>query len=105
VTYLLLWLLCPFLTLAIANNKGRNGCGWAVIGTIFGPIGVILALLNPKNPEELERRAVKGGEMKKCSSCAELIRAEAVKCRYCGAEMPLPMVYQDSPLADKLRPK
>lgn len=30
---------------------------------------------------------IDNGGSKKCPSCAELIRAEAVKCRFCGLEM------------------
>ncbi len=34
--------------------------------------------------KEVERQAIQLGDMKKCSTCAELVKAEAVKCRFCG---------------------
>lgn len=80
---LVAWLLPGLIAAQIAQNKGRSGVLWLFLGFLLGPIALFgVALLSP-TPEG----ALHSGASQKCPYCAEIIKAEAVKCRYCGADL------------------
>jgi hypothetical protein len=87
VEILIIWLVCGVVAAVVATNKGRSGCGWFILGVLLGPLGFILALVVSSNQPGVEREALESGSMKKCPYCAELIRLEAVKCRFCGSAL------------------
>ena len=39
------WVLFGIITMMAAEKKGRNGCGWFLLGVLLGPFGFIIALL------------------------------------------------------------
>lgn len=84
---LLIWLLFGAVTAVVASNKGRSGCAWFFVGFLLGPIGLIISLVVSRDQESIEAEKIAGGEYRRCEHCAELIRSEAVKCRFCGSEV------------------
>ena len=84
---LLFWVLCGVVAAVVASNKGNSGVSWFFMGVLLGPIGLILSLVVSGDPAVVERKKIEGGGYRRCEKCAELIRSEARKCRFCGSDV------------------
>ena len=87
--YVILWLLFGFVGALAAQSKERSGLGWFLIGLLFGPFVFLVFLLPSKTEQQVKDAQLTGaaGEYRKCPMCAEVVRKEAIKCRYCGSEL------------------
>jgi hypothetical protein len=83
------WFGLSFLAGRIASNKGRSFGGFFLLALLLSPlIGIIAALVSKPDIDAVEKMQTVRGEAKKCPHCAEMIKWEAVVCRFCGKEVP-----------------
>jgi len=90
--YVLIWCLFGFVAAIIAGAKGRSGCGWFLLGVLFGPFSLVIAFLPSLTQKEIQEAQYHGeaGNFRKCPYCAEVVRKEAVKCKHCSSNIPPP---------------
>ena len=94
---LLIWLILSGCVAAYASHKGHSAVGMFFVSLLLSPLfGFVIELVRQPNVAVSETRQIRSGRMRKCPTCAELVRAQALKCRFCGEEIP-PMEKPDKP--------
>ena len=93
------WIVLAAIVGALAAGKGGSGWGLFFASLLLSPlIGflIVLAMKDRKAEAAADKRAAMivaatrpavDGATKACPRCAETIRAAAVGCRFCGAEL------------------
>jgi hypothetical protein len=84
---LLIAVVIGLLPAAIASSKGRNFFLWWIYGAAIFIVALPHALIMKADQRAVDQRQIAEGG-RQCPSCAEIIRREAVVCRFCGRDVP-----------------
>ena len=86
--YVVAWIVLTVLVALWNHARGNSFAVGFLLSLLLSPlIGFIIVAITKVNRAKLEKRGLKSGKMKKCSTCSRPIRADASKCRFCGANV------------------
>ena len=77
--YFIFCIVTGIIAAVVASNKGRSGLLWG-LGCFILPILIIF-------PVFLSVAGEVRGRWQQCQDCAEFVKWNAHKCRYCGADL------------------
>jgi len=98
---LLLWIALSVAVGYFWRSKGLSfgsGVFWSIL--LSAPVGFVIGLVKQPDPKQQEANQLASGVQRKCPFCAELIKIEAVVCRFCGRDVPPPTPLTPAPRAE-----
>lgn len=85
--FLVLYAVSAIACVHISSKKGRGKVAAFILGFLFGPLGLLVVLILPKDQKKLEDEEFLAGRSCYCPSCGETVWSQAKKCRHCKADL------------------
>jgi hypothetical protein len=79
------WFFFSGVVGVLAHRKGRSGISFFGLSLLLSPVVGFVAVLLAKPDTE---KAAARGAGRKCPHCAEIVKADAKVCRFCGRDLP-----------------
>jgi predicted membrane channel-forming protein YqfA (hemolysin III family) len=86
VEILIIAVLIGLIPAAIAQGKGKSFLLWWIYGAAIFIVALPHAIFMRADDRAIENQQLSSG-MKKCPSCAELIKQDAKVCKHCGRDV------------------
>jgi hypothetical protein len=83
---LIIAVLIGLIPAAIAQGKGKSFLLWWIYGAVLFIVALPHAIIMRTDDRAIESQQLSSG-MKKCPSCAELIKQDAKVCKHCGRDI------------------
>lgn len=83
--------LCGLPSAIIYHGKGRSALVGFFVGSGLGIIGLLIVAISEPDRRRLEADQLASGALRRCPSCAELVRSDAKVCHFCQRDLPAEM--------------
>jgi hypothetical protein len=83
------WLAFAFAVAGYAGRKGLDRIWYFLLAVTLSPlVGFIFAALAKPDAGKIAEESLATGTVRKCPFCAEIVKREAIVCRFCGRDLP-----------------
>jgi hypothetical protein len=88
LTIVAVWLVLSFVAGSVAERKGLRKQTYVLLSLLLSPlVGLIIAFAASPDQAKADQQRLAGGSERQCPFCAELVKSEAIVCRFCGREL------------------